>query len=68
MEKIVHTSEEQLLREISGLSTKLDEDDRPSSATESKWARSYLRQLLRDRENQLRLLRYRRAHAGAATN
>lgn len=68
MQKIVHANEEQLVREIDDLSATLDDDEQPCSATSSKWARSYLRELLRDREDQLRLLRYRRVHTTARPN
>lgn len=64
MKRIIRADEAQLEAEISKLGTMIDDDDDKQTQT-SKWARSYLRQLLSDREKQLSLLRYKNQEASA---
>jgi hypothetical protein len=60
MNTVIRWTEDQLVEEISGLDAMLT--DVPSEAEAStKVAKSYLRQLLKDRKETLRLLQFRKA-------
>jgi hypothetical protein len=57
---VIRWTEDQLVEEISDLDAKLD--DTPNGPeTGTKVAKSYLRQLLKDRKDTLRLLQFRKA-------
>jgi hypothetical protein len=62
MQTVIRWTEDELVREIQGLDSKLKSHSEASNGR-SAWARSYLRALLKDREETLRLLRFRRAQA-----
>jgi hypothetical protein len=60
MNTVIRWTEDQLVEEISGLDAMLTEsslDPEPST----KVAKSYLRQLLKDRQDSLRLLQFRKS-------
>jgi hypothetical protein len=60
MNTVIRWTEDQLVEEISGLGARLDDvphDREPGT----KVAQSYLRQLLKDRKDTLRLLQFRKA-------
>lgn len=60
MNTVIRWTEDQLVEEISGLDAMITEAPiGPDSST--KVARSYLRQLLKDRRETLRLLQFRKA-------
>ena len=60
MNTVIRWTEDQLLEEISGLDAMLS--DAPNGpGTGTKVAKSYLRQLLKDRKDTLRLLQFRKA-------
>ena len=60
MNTVIRWTEDQLVEEISGLDAKLaDVPHGPEPST--KVAQSYLRQLLKDRRDILRLLQFRKA-------
>ena len=60
MSTVIRWTEDQLVEEISGLDAMLSET--PGGAeTTTKVAKSYLRQLLKDRKETLRLLQFRKA-------
>ena len=60
MNTVIRWTEDQLVEEISGLDAKLtDTPSVPESTT--KVAQSYLRQLLKDRKDTLRLLQFRKS-------
>ena len=60
MNTVIRWTEDQLVEEISGLDAKLD--DAPNGPEQgAKVAKSYLRQLLKDRKDTLRLLQFRKA-------
>ncbi len=60
MNTVIRWTEDQLVEEISGLDARLTEA--PNRAEPStKAAKSYLRQLLKDRRDTLRLLQFRKA-------
>ncbi len=60
MNTVIRWTEDQLVEEISGLDAKLD--DAPNGPDRgTKVAKSYLRQLLKDRKDTLRLLQFRKA-------
>lgn len=65
METIVRTTESQLEREIDSLDGMLDRAEEGAAPT-SRWAQSYLRQLRRDRQHKLSLLRYRTENGNSA--
>jgi len=60
MNTVIRWTEDQLVEEISGLDAKLTEA-RPAPEHSTKVAQSYLRQLLKDRRDTLRLLQFRKA-------
>lgn len=60
MNTVIRWTEDQLVEEISGLDAQLTEV--PAGVEPSaKVAKSYLRQLLKDRQDTLRLLQFRKA-------
>jgi hypothetical protein len=60
MHTVIRWTEDQLVEEISGLDAMLS--DAPEGVESSrKVAKSYLRQLLKDRKETLRLLQFRKA-------
>jgi hypothetical protein len=60
MNTVIRWTEDQLVEEISGLDAMLTEG--PAGAEQStKVAQSYLRQLLKDRRDTLRLLQFRKS-------
>ena len=60
MNTVIRWTEDQLVEEISGLDAKLDDaPNGPEPGT--KVAKSYLRQLLKDRKDTLRLLQFRKS-------
>lgn len=60
MNTVIRWTEDQLLEEISGLDAMLsDAPNGPETGT--KVAKSYLRQLLKDRRDTLRLLQFRKS-------
>jgi len=60
MNTVIRWTEDQLVEEISGLDAQLTEV--PSGVDPgAKVAKSYLRQLLKDRQDTLRLLQFRKA-------
>lgn len=60
MNTVIRWTEDQLVEEISGLDAMLS--DAPAGPEQSgKVAKSYLRQLLKDRKETLRLLQFRKA-------
>lgn len=60
MNTVIRWTEDQLIEEISGLDAMLT-DAPEGKDTGAKVAKSYLRQLLRDRKDTLRLLQYRKS-------
>lgn len=60
MNTVIRWTEDQLVQEISGLDAMLTEANEVKDSG-SKVAQSYLRQLLRDRKETLRLLQYRKS-------
>ena len=60
MNTVIRWTEDQLVQEISGLDAMLTEATEVKDAS-GKVAQSYLRQLLRDRKDTLRLLQYRKS-------
>ncbi len=60
MNTVIRWTEDQLVEEISGLDAKLTEAPHDSEPT-TKVAQSYLRQLLKDRQDTLRLLQFRKS-------
>ena len=60
MNTVIRWTEDQLVEEISGLDAMLTEAPNGPDAS-TKVAKSYLRQLLKDRKETLRLLQFRKA-------
>ena len=60
MNTVIRWTEDQLVEEISGLDAMLSEAPNGSESS-TKVAKSYLRQLLKDRKETLRLLQFRKA-------
>ncbi len=60
MNTVIRWTEDQLVEEISGLDAILTDTPVTPEAT-TKVAQSYLRQLLKDRKDTLRLLQFRKA-------
>ncbi|MDX1431600.1 MAG: hypothetical protein R3286_04045 [Gammaproteobacteria bacterium] len=60
MNTVIRWTEDQLVQEISGLDAMLTEASEVKDAS-NKVAQSYLRQLLRDRKETLRLLQFRKS-------
>ena len=60
MNTVIRWTEDQLVEEISGLDAMLSDAPSGSEPT-TKVAKSYLRQLLKDRKETLRLLQFRKA-------
>lgn len=60
MNTVIRWTEDQLVEEISGLDAMLT-DSPVGSDMSAKVAKSYLRQLLKDRKETLRLLQFRKA-------
>ena len=60
MNTVIRWTEDQLVEEISGLDAMLTEAPAGSEPS-TKVAQSYLRQLLKDRRDTLRLLQYRKS-------
>ena len=60
MNTVIRWTEDQLVEEISGLDAMLA-DARSGAEHSTKVAKSYLRQLLKDRQETLRLLQFRKA-------
>ena len=65
MKTVIRWTEDQLVEEISGLDALISEA-REVPDSSSKVAQSYLKQLLRDRKDTLRLLQYRKAQGMSA--